>query len=245
MRADRIPLLAAIEDLLPQTQCGKCLHPGCKPYAEAIAAGEAINHCVPGGEATIKGLAALLNEAVIPLDPNYGEEPQTRRVAYIREEECIGCTKCIQACPVDAIIGAGKLMHTVISAECTGCDLCLAPCPVDCIDIRDFPKITDPVIKKENAARAKKRYEIHQQRYQLLEEKKSAKIVEPEIIIATQTPTLNPIVAAALLRTSIKKIEKKRDAAIANQEHSDIIQSYDQEITQLQQQLSSLITPNH
>ena len=128
------PIVDQIDKLLPQTQCGQCGHPGCKPYAQAIANGEAINHCPPGGEATIKALADLLDLEAIPLDAEHGSEA-IRTIAYIREDECIGCTKCIQACPVDAILGAAKQMHTVIIDECTGCDLCLDPCPVDCIDM--------------------------------------------------------------------------------------------------------------
>ena len=123
--------IAAIDALLPQTQCGKCGHPGCLPYAEGIAAGEAINKCPPGGRATIHALANLLQVPELPL-----ALPATpAQVAVIREAECIGCTKCIQACPVDAIVGAAKLMHTVVGDECTGCELCIAPCPVDCIDL--------------------------------------------------------------------------------------------------------------
>lgn len=127
-------LVEQINDLLPQTQCGQCGHPGCKPYAQAIAGGEAINRCPPGGEDGIKALADLLEMEVVPLDESCGEDLPPR-VAVIREAECIGCTKCIQACPVDAIVGAAKLMHTVIESECTGCDLCVPPCPVDCIDM--------------------------------------------------------------------------------------------------------------
>ncbi|WP_338476586.1 electron transport complex subunit RsxB [Pseudomonas khavaziana] len=127
-------LIQRIDALLPQTQCGKCGHPGCKPYAEGIAEGEAINKCPPGGHETIAGLAHLLRVPVLDLDTSRGEAPA--QIAYIREAECIGCTKCIQACPVDAIVGAAKLMHTVIIDECTGCDLCVAPCPVDCIEMR-------------------------------------------------------------------------------------------------------------
>jgi electron transport complex protein RnfB len=130
------PLVEQIDALLPQTQCGQCGHPGCRPYAQAIAEGEAINRCPPGGQATIDALAHLLGVEPQPLDAEHGVESPVKTVAYIREEECIGCTKCIQACPVDAILGAAKLMHTVIISECTGCDLCVEPCPVDCIEMR-------------------------------------------------------------------------------------------------------------
>ncbi len=128
------PLVDQIDGILPQTQCGQCGYPGCRPYAEAIAGGEAINKCPPGGESTIAALADLLDVEPMPLDEEHGVS-QGKRVAFIREDECIGCTKCIQACPVDAILGAAKQMHTVIVAECTGCDLCVEPCPVDCIDM--------------------------------------------------------------------------------------------------------------
>ncbi|MCU1716072.1 electron transport complex subunit RsxB [Pseudomonas sp. 5P_3.1_Bac2] len=131
------PIAEQINSLLPQTQCGQCGYPGCKPYAEAIAGGDKINKCPPGGAATISALAQLLDVAAEPLDAAEGEKPPM--VAYIREAECIGCTKCIQACPVDAIVGAAKHMHTVISSECTGCDLCIEPCPVDCIDMLPVP----------------------------------------------------------------------------------------------------------
>ena len=128
------PIVDQIDDILPQTQCGQCGYPGCRPYAEAIANGDAINKCPPGGQNTIEALADLLDVEAIPLDAEHGEE-SVKTVAYIREDECIGCTKCIQACPVDAILGAAKQMHTVIISECTGCDLCVEPCPVDCIDM--------------------------------------------------------------------------------------------------------------
>lgn len=128
------PLVEQIDAILPQTQCGQCGFPGCRPYAEAIANGDDINKCPPGGEATIKQLADLMGVEAKPLDSAHGEA-DVKKVAFIREDECIGCTKCIQACPVDAIVGASKQMHTVISAECTGCDLCVEPCPVDCIDM--------------------------------------------------------------------------------------------------------------
>jgi len=129
------PLAEQVDDLLPQTQCGQCGYPGCKPYAKAVANGEAINKCAPGGEETIKKIAELLGVEVQPLDENHISD-NTPKVAFIIEEDCIGCTKCIQACPVDAIIGTTKQMHTIIVDECTGCDLCVAPCPVDCIEMR-------------------------------------------------------------------------------------------------------------
>jgi electron transport complex protein RnfB len=129
------PVVDQIDAVLPQTQCGQCNYPGCRPYAAAIAAGAAgINQCPPGGEACIQALADLLGLEVQPLNPENGKE-KPKAVAVIDEETCIGCTLCIQACPVDAILGASKQMHTVIEAECTGCDLCLPPCPVDCIEM--------------------------------------------------------------------------------------------------------------
>jgi electron transport complex protein RnfB len=126
-------LAERIEDLLPQTQCTKCGYPACRPYADAIAAGEAsYNQCPPGGQEGVARLAALLGKPVIPLDTTHGVE-RPRPLAVIDENICIGCTLCMQACPVDAIAGAAKQMHTVIAELCTGCDLCVPPCPVDCI----------------------------------------------------------------------------------------------------------------
>jgi electron transport complex protein RnfB len=129
------PMVERINQCLPQTQCGQCGYPGCRPYAVAVAAGDAdINQCPPGGEAGVRALAALLGREPKPINPDNGTE-KPAVVAIIVEAECIGCTKCIQACPVDAIIGAPKQMHTVIADLCTGCELCLPPCPVDCIEL--------------------------------------------------------------------------------------------------------------
>lgn len=131
-RVEGDPIADQIDSLLPQTQCGQCGYPGCRPYSEAIAAGEAdINLCPPGGEGTVLALADLLGRDPKPLEV----EVREKAVAIIDETTCIGCTLCIQACPVDAILGAAKQMHTVIESECTGCELCLEPCPVDCIDM--------------------------------------------------------------------------------------------------------------
>lgn len=129
-----------IDALLPQTQCEQCGFHGCRPYAEAIARGDAqINQCPPGGAAGIRKLADLLGREPLPLDPAHGTE-KPRMLARIVEADCIGCTKCIQACPVDAIVGAAKLMHTVIAGDCTGCELCVPACPVDCIALEPMPQ---------------------------------------------------------------------------------------------------------
>ncbi|MCW5579385.1 MAG: RnfABCDGE type electron transport complex subunit B, partial [Dokdonella sp.] len=131
------PLVLRIDALLPQTQCGRCGYPTCRDYAQAISDGVAdINRCAPGGTEGIAALAGLLARAVLPLDPAHGCE-RPPQVALIDEDLCIGCTKCIQACPVDAIVGTGKRMHTVIADECTGCELCVPACPVDCIALLD------------------------------------------------------------------------------------------------------------
>ncbi len=140
-RVEGDPVADRIDAILPQTQCGQCGYPGCRPYAEAIAAGEAdINQCPPGGEATIQKLADLLGVEPKPLSEEHGVEEEEKTVAIIDENICIGCTLCIQACPVDAILGAAKQMHTVIEEECTGCELCIEPCPVDCIDMVPVPE---------------------------------------------------------------------------------------------------------
>ena len=129
------PLVEKIDAILPQTQCGQCGFPGCKPYAEAIANGEAeINQCPPGGEEGIRKLADLLGREFKPLSEEHGVE-KPKSVAVIDEQTCIGCTLCIQACPVDAIVGAAKQMHTIVDDLCTGCELCVAPCPVECISM--------------------------------------------------------------------------------------------------------------
>jgi electron transport complex protein RnfB len=133
LRTDPDALVERIDALLPQTQCGQCLYPGCRPYAEAIAAGDAgIDRCPPGGATTVRALAVLLGREPRPVDARYGAT-QPPRVAVIDESRCIGCALCLPACPVDAILGAPRFMHTVIEAQCTGCELCLVPCPVDCI----------------------------------------------------------------------------------------------------------------
>ncbi|WP_065258617.1 electron transport complex subunit RsxB [Pseudomonas bananamidigenes] len=202
-------LIQRIDALLPQTQCGKCGHPGCKPYAEGIAGGEPINKCPPGGDETIAALAGLLKIPVLELDISRGSAPP--QVAFIREAECIGCTKCIQACPIDAIVGAAKLMHTVIIDECTGCDLCVAPCPVDCIEMHPLPVGTLPVVGglassvEEQQARtakrdhARQRFERRNARLQREEQQKQAERearAQRAAQVEVASTTLDPVQAA-------------------------------------------------
>jgi len=145
------PIVEQVNAILPQTQCGQCNFPGCKPYAEAIVSGEApINQCPPGGQEGIKKLAELLDVEILELNPENGVE-EIDQVVEIVEPDCIGCTKCIQVCPVDAIVGAAKQMHTVILDECTGCDLCIPACPVDCI-IKIPAPIANQIHRKQKPA---------------------------------------------------------------------------------------------
>ncbi|AWM93998.1 electron transport complex subunit RsxB [Pseudomonas sp. 31-12] len=218
-------LIQRIDALLPQTQCGKCGHPGCKPYAEGIASGEPINKCPPGGSETIAALADLLKVPVLELDVSRGPAPA--QIAYIREAECIGCTKCIQACPVDAIVGAAKLMHTVIVDECTGCDLCVAPCPVDCIEMRPLPLATVlPIVGglafslEEQQARTAKRNHARrrfEQRNARLCREEEQKLAERQARAQRTVPhnevmTLDPV-QAALERVRAQKAANA-DAAL-------------------------------
>lgn len=183
-----------IDDLLPQTQCGLCSYGGCMPYAEAIVYENAPIHlCPPGGVTTLRALGELLAQDPTPHIPEMEQKAKPTMLAVIREDECIGCTKCIQACPVDAILGAAKQMHTVIASECTGCELCVAPCPVDCIDML----IVEP--QKEKANQARKRFNSRQQR--IAKEKKSNNQIKSNL---SQQKNLNYI-QAAIERVKTKK----------------------------------------
>ena len=168
-------LVEAIERVLPQTQCTRCGYGGCHPYAEAMAAGEAaINRCPPGGSPGIAQLAALLERQVLPLDTTCGEE-KPLQVALIDESRCIGCTICIEACPVDAIVGAAKQMHAVVETFCTGCELCVAPCPVDCISL---VPASDPEWTPERARRARERFEARKARLERREAARAGALAE-------------------------------------------------------------------
>jgi electron transport complex protein RnfB len=178
-------LIEEIDALLPQTQCGKCGFSGCKPYAEAIAAGRAdINQCPPGGQEGIEKLAQLLGVPPKPLNTSHGFFRPDRVVAWIDEQLCIGCTFCIRACPVDAIVGAGKQLHTVITAECTGCELCIAPCPMDCISLVPVDENKHDTRKKQGADNARAR---HQFRLLRLERDKHAAKAESKHKPVAQT----------------------------------------------------------
>ena len=163
----------AIDQLLPQTQCGQCGYPACLPYARAIVDGEAnINQCPPGGDTTIQALADLLNREPLPLNLSHGKH-KPLHLAKIDESLCIGCVKCIRACPVDAIIGAAKQMHTVIQSHCTGCELCLPPCPVDCISMEAAPEDSLSKTARDSlASLSRQRYQKRSLRLQQLSEQK-------------------------------------------------------------------------
>ena len=193
----------AIDAVLPQTQCALCGYRGCRPYAEAIAAGEApINRCPPGGDEVIAELAALLGETALPLDTAHGQATPPV-VARIDEAACIGCTLCIAACPVDAIVGARKLMHTVIAAECTGCALCLPPCPVDCIVLEQTGAARDRDLQRGAAPQLRERYQAHQRRYAALEQQRRNRAV------STATTRKKAVIAKALARAQERLAGRK------------------------------------
>lgn len=203
-------LVNKIDALLPQTQCTQCGYNGCLPYAEAIAAGHAdINQCPPGGDACIRALSTLLQRPYMPLNKKHGVT-QPLAIAVIEENICIGCTLCIKACPVDAIIGATKQMHTVINSECTGCELCLPPCPVDCIVMRPAQAETaQPALWRQR----------HQSRlYRLTRDKseKSARLAQrasrPVTLPALEPAAKNisPAAAAAQLRARARQQSNKK-----------------------------------
>lgn len=235
----QISLVQSIDALLPQTQCGLCGHrDGCLPYAQSIVEGEDANKCVPGGQPVADALAALLNRSKLPAEesvwPIQADGRPQRMKAIIREDECIGCTKCISACPVDAIIGSGKLMHTVLTDLCTGCELCIPPCPVDCIDlVEDLQPLPTKVQRIAEQDDLRKRYYAHIQREEKRRIDRKGPVVRAEINTALfaqfsaqvdQVPAIEIVkkptdevvtldakttIELAKLRTQIKKLEKQ------------------------------------
>ncbi len=198
-----------IEDLLPQTQCTKCGYPACRPYAEAIAADSAnYNQCPPGGAEGVARIAALLGKPVIPINPVHGIERE-RPVAVIDESACIGCTLCIQACPVDAIVGAAKQMHTVIASLCTGCDLCVPPCPVDCIDMQAAtPDRTGwAAWSQADADAARVRHDARTSRLQREKQENDARLAAKALAKLAEVDASNA-------QTDAERAEKERKRAI-------------------------------
>jgi len=208
------PLADAIDALLPQTQCTKCGYAGCRPYAEALAAGAApINQCPPGGAAGIGELAALLRRPALPLNPANGVE-KPLAVAVIDEALCIGCTLCIQACPVDCIVGAPTRMHTVIESQCTGCDLCLPPCPMDCIAMvavqppRAWTRADADAARRRHAERNARRATGQARNERRLAEKAVAKLAELDArddLAPEQVARRKSVVEAALARARARR----------------------------------------
>lgn len=219
--------IAQIDAVLPQTQCGLCgHHDGCLPYAHGIVTGaDAINLCVPGGQAVTDAIAKIMDVKLLPASQSkWRTDPATLRPievrAIISESDCIGCTKCIPACPVDAIIGTAKHMHSIITDLCTGCELCLAPCPVDCIDLVEYPRHIDDDERIEEQAHLRKRYHHHLNRVaKTIEDgtKPVVSIIESQmvnVLNSSDTPVIDETtakntIAAAKLRTQIKKLNKQ------------------------------------
>jgi electron transport complex protein RnfB len=202
-------LAEKIDALLPQTQCTQCGYPACKPYADAIAKGEAdINQCPPGGEAGVRKLAALVGREAKPLDPRYGVE-RPRRVAFIDEPRCIGCTLCIQACPVDAIVGAPKLMHTIVAELCSGCDLCVPPCPVDCIDMVSAIG-EDAIWDGARADAARERFELRRARLERERSERAERLAQRALEATRSDPEAQK--KRAIIQAAIERARSRRAA---------------------------------
>ncbi len=192
-----LPSAAAIDAVLPQTQCTRCGYAGCRPYAEAIAAGDApINQCPPGGDATILALAELTGRETLPLNPEHGlAGPE--RVAVIDEATCIGCARCLPPCPVDAIIGTNRRMHTVLYALCTGCELCIAPCPVDCISLVPRSSLSVPAAPAPSAAANRRRFLAREQRLLRRSGERQRLLTERKLSAKTSADTTTPVPRSA------------------------------------------------
>lgn len=261
--AQQLPLIVQIDRLLPQTQCGLCGHrDGCLPYAKSIAEGEAANKCVPGGQPVADALATLLKRPELEAEksqwPIQADGRPQRMKAIIREDECIGCTKCISACPVDAILGSAKLMHSVLTDLCTGCELCIPPCPVDCIDlVEDQQPLLSDQQRTSEQDDLRRRYYAHIQREEQRRLKRKGPIVRAEIDTAlfaqfsqaiSNLPTIEPsdgcvqtktishaktTIELAKIRTAIKKLEKQLSIRPDSQK-LDQLRQLQQQLTELQ-----------
>ncbi len=198
-------IINAIDAILPQTQCELCTYKGCRPYAEAIVKNrERIDRCEPGGVDTLRNIAKLTDQDPEPFIPDMQKKTKPMTLAVIREDECIGCTKCIQACPVDAIIGASKQMHTVFTDSCNGCELCIPPCPVDCIDIMAHPKFNSAL---EISEPSRKRFEKRQRRLVLIKKERDQKHQ-----LAKRTPKKGSLTARkAAIQAALVRVKKNKD----------------------------------
>lgn len=240
-------LIQAVEQVLPQTQCGLCGHAdGCLPYATAIITQQEIfNKCIPGGQPVTDKIAHILQRPSLPAEPSkWAIDPISQRPtemrAVIREDDCIGCTKCIPACPVDAIIGSGKRMHTIFTELCTGCELCLPPCPMDCIDLIPHTRTISDDQRQAEQQDLKKRYHAHLHRVekQVNDKHNASPVVSMvqaklnEVIINIDENQAKTTIEIAKLRTQIKKLEKQIAVQASPSKHA--------ELTRLQQQLQQL-----
>lgn len=232
-----------IDDILPQTQCGKCGYPGCRPYAEAIANQEAdINKCPPGGEEGIRELADLLGVEFNPFGADIVLKPPA--VAFIDENLCIGCTLCIQACPVDAISGASKLMHTIIAPLCTGCELCVAPCPVDCIGMLPLPQETPSHEKKRAAAKAaRERYQFRLERIERDKREKSERLAQKEKAAAKPVAASGSN-AQALIQAALERA-RAQAATVKPQNTEQLTPAQQAQIDEIEARRAKVHEPAH
>ncbi len=218
MMSDKRKLIEQIDAILPQTQCGQCGFSGCLPYATAIAEGHAdINQCPPGDAEGIRKLAALLGVAFKPLNTAHGV-PKPKSAAFINEEQCIGCMFCIQACPVDAIVGAAKQIHTVITEECTGCERCVAPCPVDCISmipVAPYPENQAQEMKQQAADRARERHQFRLQRLERNKQIQTEKFAQKSLAVKeSQSAPENANLRKAAIQAALARALENRAKTI-------------------------------